>query len=332
MEATVRRHVITAAAALGGLLLFVVAVRAAGVTEIADGIRRVGWGLAPILGLAGLRFLLRTECWRLCMPSGARLPFAEAFTAFLGGDAVGNLTPLGLAASEPAKVLLARRGLATGESVSSLALDNLIYTASVFTLVGLGVVVALATEPLPRIWQGMLVLGLVVGVVAAFAAVRLLRGTWSPARGARPAWRDTLAGLRASVLRFAADHPSRLWRVYGVHLGFHALTVLEIYLALDWLLGSASPVLTQVIVFAALDRVVIVVFKFVPFRVGVDEAASGALASLLQVGSPVGVTLAVVRKIRNLFWTGAGLLLIAAHRARAARAMDPPGSASARPS
>ena len=54
--------------------------------------------------------------------------------------------------------------------------------------------------------------------------------------------------------------------------------MLEVFLTLRWLLGDRSPTLEQAIVFEALNRVVTVVFKFVPFRVGIDEALSGGLA------------------------------------------------------
>ena len=74
---------------------------------IIDGVRRVGSGLWMILALAGLRFMIRTQAWRLCMRPEARLPFGSALQAFLAGDAIGSVTPLGLVASEPMKLLLA---------------------------------------------------------------------------------------------------------------------------------------------------------------------------------------------------------------------------------
>jgi hypothetical protein len=52
---------------------------------------------------------------------------------------------------------------------------------------------------------------------------------------------------------------------------------------------------------------VTVAFKFVPFRIGIDEALSGALAPVLAVNPAAGVALAVVRKVRNLIWSGVGL-------------------------
>ena len=333
------RHVLTLLAAVGGFVLFGYAVRRAGVSEIISGIRQVGWGLIPILGLAGARFFLRACAWRLCMPARrspgeggpthGRLSIGQAFTAFIAGDAIGNLTPLGMVASEPTKVFLTRHRLATGESVASLATDNLLYAASIVAMVALGVVVALATIPLSLEWREGAIVALLAGVAGMIITLRLMRGTWREESGARPAWRERLAGLRRSVLAFSTDQPGRLLQVFLLDLSFHALAVFEIFLTLRWLLGDRSPTLAQAIVFEALNRVVTVAFKFVPFRVGIDEALSGGLAPVMAVQPVAGVTLAVVRKVRNLIWTGIGLLFIAAHPAHAEPATDRRGNAPA---
>ena len=106
--------------------------------------------------------------------------------------------------------------------------------------------------------------------------------------------------------------------IYGFHAVLGKLrrdpeAVFEIYLTLQWLLGDRSPTLSQAVVFEALNRVVTVVFKFVPFRLGVDEALSGALAPVLAVNPAAGVALALIRKIRNLAWAAIGLAIVAAH-------------------
>jgi hypothetical protein len=310
------RGLLTLAAALAGAALFYWAVRSAGVPAILDGIQRVGWGLLVIIALGGVRFALRSAGWRLCMPPQTRLPFPQAFGAFLAGDAVGSVTPLGLIASEPAKVLLIRHHLATREAAASLAVENLVYAGSVFASVAVGVVVALLFVPLPEVWRAAGVAALAVLAVAIAVAVRIMRGTWDASRGARPRWREKLASVRSAALEFTAGHPARLWRVFALDLAFHALSALEVFLALRWLLGSSSPAAAQAIVFDTLYRVTVIVFKPVPFRIGVDEALTGALAPLLNVTVAAGVTLAVVRKIRNLAWAAVGLAIVAAHPAR----------------
>jgi hypothetical protein len=314
-----RQQILAAGTAVAGVALFAYAVRKAGVAEILDGVQRVGWGLAAILALAGLRFLLRAECWRWCLPPGTSFPIQRALTAFLAGDAVGNVTPLGLLASEPTKVLLTRHHLATRESVSSLAVENLVYAASVIAMIGVGLAVLAATVPMPRVWLATTVAALIGLTAGTIVVLRALRRTTDPdpGHGARPRWREKLAELRADVLRFSGGYPRRLWRVFALDLTYHATAVLEVFLTLRWLLGDQSPTLVQAIVFEALNRVITVVFKFVPFRVGIDEASAGALAPILSVNPAAGVALAVVRKVRNLFWAAIGLALVAAHPAEA---------------
>ncbi len=311
-----RGRLLTLLGGLAGAILFVYAIERAGTAEILEGVRRVGWGLVAILALAGLRFVLRAQCWRLCVPPATRLSHSQAFAAFLAGDAVGNVTPLGLLASEPTKVLLTRHHLATRESVSSLALENLVYAASVVAMIGIGIAVLLVTVPLPAAWVWTAFAALAIMAGGAALALRLLRGTWDEERGMRPQWRARLATVRLVVLGFSSDHGARLWRVFVLDLLFHAIAVVEIFITLQWLLGSGAVTFSQAIVFEALNRVVTVAFKFVPLRMGVDEALSGGLAAALAIDPAVGVALAVVRKIRNLFWSGVGLGIVAAHPAR----------------
>lgn len=321
------RFLTASLALLAGLALFVYAVREAGAAEIAGGIARIGWGLVPVLALGGLRFVLRALSWKLCMPRHVRMPFGRVFSAFLAGDAIGNVTPLGPVVSEPAKVFLTRHRLATGEAIASLAIDNTIYAASVVAMIGVGAVVMLVTVPLPFVWREIAVVLLVALAIGGLVGLRLMRGFWSGS-GSRPVWRQRLAELRESVRAFTAGHPARLARVLTLHAGFHALSVLETFIVLDWLLGGSATV-AQAFILATLNRVIQVVFKFVPFLVGVDEASSGALAQLLNVDVGAAVTLAVVRKIRVLCWTGAGLLLTAGYPAQAGPATDPRGSGPA---
>ena len=325
-----RQHVITAVAAAGGLALFTYSVRDVGADEILNGIHRVGWGLLPILALAGLRFVLRAEAWRLCTPVNSRLTLRQAFVAFLAGDALGNVTPLGLIASEPTKVFLTRHHLATSESVASLAIDNLVYGLSVVTMIAAGVIVMLVTVPLPfevQEWSFMLLAAL---VVISVASLRIFRHRPGPSQTSGQSFAAKLWRLRQSVRDFSAGNPSRLWRAFVFDVLFHAAAVFEAYLTLEWLLGDASPTFAEAIMFESLNRVVTVVFKFVPLRVGVDEAISGAFAPLLGLAAASGVALAVIRKVRSLFWMALGLLFIAfSHYVQTSPARNPPESVHA---
>jgi hypothetical protein len=327
---TRRRLFVSIAAALVGILLFIYAIRNVGWSNVVRGINDVGWGFVFILVLSGLRFVLRAAAWRLCLPPHARFPLGQACAAYLAGDAVGNLTPLGLLASEPTKVFLIRHRLATREAASSLAVDLVIYSTSAVAMIAIGLVVLLATVPLSLGRREFVVTALVAIVVGVVVGLRVVGGTWKPERGERPPWRARLALVRQSVFTFPGGNPVRLWRVFGLDLLFHVLAVMEVYLILRLLLPDA-PTIAQAIIFSALDRAIIIAFKFIPFRAGVDELFSGGMSAFLWPAATPGVVLAVIKKIRSIFWVGVGLILIAAHPSQGAPATDPRENGPAHP-
>ena len=320
---TRRRLLVPIAAALVGLLLFAYAIRSVGWSSVVSGIRSVGWGIIPIVALGGLRFVIRAAAWRRCIPPQARPSLRQTFTAYLSGDAVGNVTPLGLLASEPTKVFLVRHRLATREAAASLAVDLGVYSISAVTMIVVGLMVLLATVPLDVGLRETVVAVLAVLAVGVVVTARMLGGTWKPERGERPPWRARLATLRESVLAFSAGHPARLWRVFCLDLLFQAVAVTEVFLTLQWLL-PAPPTVAQAVMFSALDRAVNIAFKFVPLKLGVDEASSGGMAALLGFTPATGVALALIRKVRSIAWVGVGLALIAAHPSQAGPETDPP--------
>jgi Lysylphosphatidylglycerol synthase TM region len=317
-----RQAIVSVVGATVGVVLFAWSVNRVGVGALVDAVQRVGWGALAILAIGGLRFAVRAQCWRLCMPRGVSLDYPHAFSAFLAGDAVGNVTPLGLLASEPTKVLLTRHHLATLDSAASLTLENILYTFSVLAMLAFGLSLLLTALTVPAVirWAAMGALVVIVTVIAL--AIVVLRAPVGPLTHPRSSWRGRLTRLRTEVSRFATDHPRRLMQVFALQVLFHVLAVWETYLTLEWLLGEGSPSAVQAILFETVNRLTTVLFKFVPFRLGVDEATSGAVASLFAVTTAAGVALALIRRGRVLFWSAVGLLLIATHPATPTTAAD----------
>jgi hypothetical protein len=104
-------------------------------------------------------------------------------------------------------------------------------------------------------------------------------------------------------------------------IAFHALGVLEAHLTLWLLLGDAPPLLTS-FVLEAVNRLITVAFKFVPLQVGVNEAGTALATQLLGLGREPGLTLAIVRKARILFWMLTGTVLLVRHGLTARRVLE----------
>ena len=310
------------AAALG-LALFVYAIRHAGVGAVADGIARLGWAFAAVVALGGLRFAARAAAWLRCLERGHRLRLRDVFPAVVAGDALGNLTPLGVIVSEPAKALLLRRRAPLGRTLPALAVENLFYTLSAVLVIagGLAALPLLLQAP-GRLWLATTVV--FVALAALLAGAHWVIRSRVPAGSALLAWlhgrgiAPRLAARGAERARAIEDRMHALYpRTWSdllpvalLELAFHACAVAEIFLVLA-LIAPRQPTLLDAFVLESTNRLIAAVFRFVPLRIGVDEAGTGLLAELLAFGTAAGVTLAIVRKGRMLVWTALGLAALA---------------------
>jgi hypothetical protein len=339
-------------AAIGAALL-VVTVQRVGWTDVRAGLGYVGWWFVVVVVLGGVRFGARALAWMACVraletqtartqnaertqnfertPNLVPTPNSELHTldflsAVLAGDALGNLTPLGVLASEPAKVLMMRARLSTAGAIASVALENAFYIASVVAMLAAGAVVFLNRTNVPdglRVTvQAILagtVLAALVGVVSARYQPALLshlaRGlaSWT-GRGRQSL--GQLARIEAQFYGMIRWPVRSIASVLGWEALFHAVAVAEVFLVLRLLPGGSGTALSDAFVLETTGRLIAVAFKFVPYRLGVDEAGTALVARALSLDPTGGVTLALIRRIRILCWNAIGLVLLA----RAARA------------
>jgi hypothetical protein len=140
--------------------------------------------------------------------------------------------------------------------------------------------------------------------------------------------REKVAAFEDRLYGFYERRRSRFLPIFLCEMAFHLLGVAEGYLTIA-LISPLAPTLLSAFLFESVNRVINVVFKFVPLRAGVDELGTGQLARLLAFGEAAGVTLAIVRKARTLVWMAVGVALLAARglslrdvTAQAERAQD----------
>jgi hypothetical protein len=90
---------------------------------------------------------------------------------------------------------------------------------------------------------------------------------------------------------------------------FHLAGVLEVFITLSFI-SPIAPTLTQAFILESVNRIINITFKFIPLRAGVDEGGTGQVSKVLGYAKDIGVTLAIVRKGRDIFWAAIGLILI----------------------
>jgi len=297
-----------------GLLVFTVQ-RNGGWPAIVDGVGRIGWWFAAVVLLGALRMAFRTRAWMICADD-PQLRFGDAYAAWLVSDAVGNLTPLGLLASEPTKVLMVRTKIPTVTGIASVTIENIFYTASVLVVLLSAAWLFLQLANIP---QG---LEQVSESVIAIIAVAAVIGIWVVR--ARPALLSRFAPL-ISRMAGKSDAPADAIReverlIYAVprwplsrlaHVGvwevaFHIGAVAEVWIVLRLLVPDVT--LSEAFLLEGAGRFVTVAFKFVPYRLGVDEVGSVAVANALGLPAAAGVTLPLVRRLRIIVLNAIGLV------------------------
>jgi hypothetical protein len=299
-----------------GLGLFVASVRQVGWATIEASVRGVGLWLVVVVGLGVLRMGLRSRAWMLCarqIDEARPLPFGAALEAIIISDALGNLTPLGLLASEPTRIVLARRHLDTLVSLISVTVENVLYTASVLGMLLMGVWVLLQRADVPPLLQRMGEAVVVLSVLSGLVAVWAFRARPAVLSWLAAADVATLEGQLYDVIRWPS---ARLLTIAAWEAAFHVAAVAEVWVILQAIPGLAAFTLADAFVLEAAGRFITVAFKFVPYRLGVDEVGSGSVAQVLGLGAPTGVALAIVRRVRILLINGVGMALLARRSAR----------------
>jgi hypothetical protein len=296
-----------------GLLVFTVQ-RVGGWPAIVDGIAAIGWWFAAVVLLGAFRMACRTRAWLICA-NEPQLRFGHAFGAWLASDAMGNLTPLGLLASEPLKVLLVRSRVSTVTSVASVTIENIFYTASVLVVLLSGTWLFLQKANVPpaleQISELIIVLAAAAGVVGLWAvrARPAVLSRFGPMIGklvGKNAPADAIREVEQQIYAVPQWPLSRLLHVGAWEAAFHIGAVAEVWLVLRVLVPDIT--IAEAFLLESAGRFVTVAFKFVPYRLGVDEAGSGAVATALGMEPATGVTLALVRRLRIIVLNAVGVI------------------------
>ena len=300
------------ALSIAGIALLVWQIRRVGTAAIASGLGALGWGFLVILALSFARFVLRSLAWTTLM--GGRPSLAAAVAATLAGDAIGNVTPLSLLVSEPAKALYLRGRVSGSRSFPALTAENFFYSVSVAVFIALGTAAMLDAFAIPdrRLrWAGLLALGMMAAVLAGALWLAWRKPALASAALQRLPF-PAAAALLERVRRYETTTYSLLGQsgrplgiVLACEAAFHLLSFAEAYYTLWLITGQSAPL--AAFVFDTFNRIVNVVFRAMPLRIGVDEASTAIVAPAIGFSPAVGVTIALARKGRMLVWAAVGI-------------------------
>src|SRR5579864_2840398 len=320
-QSLIRRSLRFFAALLGfGLLAYL--VFRSGPVAVWKQLQAVGWGFALVILLGGLSQLAKTCAWRqafTCDISG--LSWYRSFVAQLVSDGIGQFGVAGKVVGEGTRISLLGRAVPLSNALSAGAIDGALHTFSALVVTVLGISAILMIGPVSirwRVYAGLLIAALISAVILAAVSVRnrwQLVGNATRVIGRLPrlhTWvsdkQPIIDSAEDNLLSFRDKAPAAFWATLIFNLVWHMLAVLEVYIILQFM--KAGFTLSGAFIVEGLTKVINLVGAVNPGNFGTYEAGSMLITKMFGVTSTAGLTLALCRRARTVFWAGVGAMCV----------------------
>jgi uncharacterized membrane protein YbhN (UPF0104 family) len=281
---------------------------------------QVGWGWPLLLLPYGLLNWLEAWAWGLLLVNPRGRPGqGRLFWLTLSGEAVNTFTPTAGVGGEAYRAArLAAGGTPWEEATASVVIHKGMKVLSLVLYICLGLALAPVLLPGAGPLMGMLTLGaaLLGGGGLTFVllqrrepcsrSLRLLERLHLCPRALK-AREGHLAQLDAHLAFFYREYPGRAFLSLALYVLSWLLEALEAYI-IFWLLGQPVS-LTLALCLDALAKLFTAVGFFIPASLGVQDGGTILLTLGFRLGATVGAAFSILRRLREAFWMGLGLIL-----------------------
>ncbi len=325
-------------AALLGLCLLGYLVFRTGPGVVWKQLQAVGWGLALVILLGGLSQLAKTCAWRqafTCDISG--LSWSRSFVAQLISDGIGQFGVAGKVVGEGTRISLLGRAVPVSSALSAGAIDGGLHMFTAVLVTVSGITATLLLAPLSGTWRVYAVLLVAVLISAVILAAVSVRNRWqlvahaTRAIGRLPRLHTWVSGKQPiidsaedNLLSFRDEAPAAFWATFIFNLLWHMLAVLEVYIILRFM--GARVAVGGAFIVEALTKVINLVGAFNPGNFGTYEGGNMLIAKIFGVTGTAGLTLALCRRARTVFWAGVGAICMIAMKKAEARSRNQKGN------
>ena len=288
-----------------------------------------GWWLFPIIGMWLLLYMLNALTWRTILLGSGDCPIGywRLLKITISGFALNYATPMGLLGGEPYKIMELKPYVGVQRASSSVLLFAMMHIFSHFWYWLTAVVLYLLFVPLD------IVTGVLLGLVTLFSAsgvylfvkgyktgmvVKLVRfvssvpGLKRWGRRFEDKHGDDLQKIDSQIAELQAQNKRSFYASFFLEYIGRVLQSFEIFFMLMLFSDASASPLTFVYSFIilAFTSLFANLLFFLPLQLGGREG--GFAMSVAQMGftAQVSMSVSLICRVRELFWTAVGLLLI----------------------
>ncbi len=301
-----------------GMIIVYVLIREVGWANIQRSLGMLGWGYGLVVLYPILWILSNTAGWRMALHKQfATISLWRLAGIRLSGETFNSLLPSGYVGGEPLKAKLLSRWIPINEAASSVLIAKAAQSIGLVLFVGLGLTLggnktqdSIAHHPKTIIALVVLTLGILIFTVLLTKRAFSRFGHWLHNLTGHP-WLQKqevkLIALDDSIGAFYREGKSRflgsvMWHSVGWIAGAFEVAVIFFMIGHPitwreaWFIG-------------ALAQLASVVGLFAPGGVGLYEGGHYLAASMLGLSPVLGVSVALIRRVRELFWDMVGLII-----------------------
>lgn len=311
-----------------GLFALGVMIYKIGIDNIWSDIKQTGWWFAPIIGLWLIIYLLNAISCNLIIQDGSpeakNVGFLRLFKLVISGFAINYITPFGLMGGEPYKIIELQPALGIQKATSSVLLATMMHFVSHFIFwmvsiplllflvpvlsdtVALGMILSSATSFLLLLWayrvytRGGVDRALMLGSRLPFVGKRI--------RAYRHQNQEKIDKMDYLIADLYKNRKKDFIFSLLLELLSRFLVCVEVLLmmqAIGWPVSFGQSVLIE-----SIQSLVGNLFFFMPMQMGSREGGMIMVYGLLSIPLSYAVFISLCKRIREIFWTVVGVLLI----------------------
>ncbi len=318
-----------------GLVLLGIMLTQLDYAEVWRGLQHTGYWFFAVLALWMALYVLNTSAWYIIIKAGQKqdttqngynnkpINFWWLYKVTVSGFALNYATPGGLMGGEPYRIMSIAPKVGTERASSSVILYAMTHIFSHFWFWLVSIVLFFITQPLTTGHLTIVLastvfclLGLWFFMVGyqkglAFRAMRLLSHVpfvkrW--ALGFIERNKTQLDNIDQQISALHKQSRSTFVSAVFLELGCRIISALEIYFILLVIMQDVNYI--QCILILAFTSLFANLLFFIPLQLGGREGGFLMSTSGLGIASSSGIFVALIVRIRELIFTGLGLLLI----------------------
>lgn len=310
-----------------GIVVLGIMVTQLDFAQVYASLRRAGYCFPAIVLLWAFLYLFNTASWYAIIRSqpgdSSRVSFGWLYKLTVSGFALNYATPGGLMGGEPYRIMELAPRIGAERASSSVILYAMthIFTHICFWLLSVGLYAMVGPLSVP-----MAVMLLAISVFCVLALWLFISGYRSGLANRTMAVMRHVPLIGSRVGRFVASHKEQLDTIdrqiaalhgqaprtfvlaVALELACRVCSAFEIYLVLMALGGGVSYV--DCVLILAFTSLVANLLFFMPLQLGGREGGFLLSATGLGLTASAGIFVALLVRLRELVWTGIGLLLI----------------------